>query len=289
MQRLAAFVDPGLIFSAIATLVAVVVVLVAGKMLYALVNRRRFDVRTELLEHDNLAFAIALGGYYFGLVLASSGRLFGPHGPWLEGGLAVLTFGLIAVVLLNVSRWINAKLVLRHFDSVKEICTDRNVGTGIVEAASHVANGLVLMGAFSGDNVSIPVALGFWAAAQVVLVLGALFYDWFNPIDVHAEIEKDNVAVGVAFAGVFVALGNLVRVGASGDFTDWGADMFAFLSFVVVGFLLLPLMRLVTDRIILNSNSLTHEMIGQEKANVGVGVIEAVAYIGGSFLIGWIL
>lgn len=275
--------------SAGASLLATMIVLLVGKLLYSLVNRKRFDIRIELLEHDNLAFAIALAGYYFGVVLAASGRLFGPHGYWMEDGLEVLVFGLVAVVLLNISRFINSRVILRHFDSVKEIIGDRNVGTGVIEAASHIANGLVLMGAFSGDDVDMVVALGFWAVAQVVLVLGALFYDWINPIDVHAEIEKDNVAVGVAFAGVLIALGNVVRVGASGDFVSWEQDLMAFGIFVASGLLLLPIMRIVTDRLILNSNSLTSEMIHQETPNVGVGVIEAMSYIGGSFLIGWIL
>jgi uncharacterized membrane protein YjfL (UPF0719 family) len=275
--------------SVAASLVATVVVLLVGKWIYALTRRKHLDIREELLERDNLAFAVALGGYYFGLVLAVGGSLFGPHGYWLEDGTATLKFGLLAVILLNISRVINERVVLRKFDPMKEIVGDRNVGTGVVEAASHVANGLVLLGALSGEEVSLVVAVVFWALAQVVLVVGALFYEWFNPIDVHAEIERDNVAVGVAFAGVFVALGNVARVGASGDFIAWDTDLRGFFIFIVAGLVLLPVMRVVTDRILLNSNSLTAEMTEQETPNVGVGVIEAVAYIAGSFLIGWIL
>lgn len=280
---------PTEILSVAACLVATIVVLLVGKGVYTLSRRKHLDIREELLERDNLAFAVALGGYYFGLVLAVGGSLFGPHGYWVEDGTEVLLFGLLAVVLLNASRVINERVVLRKFQPMKEIVTDRNVGTGVVEAASHVANGLVLLGALSGEEVSLVIAVVFWALAQLVLVAGALFYDWFNPIDIHAEIERDNVAVGVAFAGVLVALGNVARVGASGDFVSWGLDLRGFAIFVVAGLVLLPVMRTVTDRVILNSNSLTAEMIEQEHPNVGVGVIEAVSYIAGSFLIGWIL
>lgn len=280
---------PTEILSVAACLVATIVVLLVGKGVYTLSRRKHLDIREELLERDNLAFAVALGGYYFGLVLAVGGSLFGPHGYWLEDGTEVLLFGLLAVVLLNVSRVINERVVLRKFQPMKEIVTDRNVGTGVVEAASHVANGLVLLGALSGEEVSLLIAVVFWALAQVVLVVGALFYDWINPIDIHAEIERDNVAVGVAFAGVLVALGNVARVGASGDFVSWALDLRGFSIFVVAGLVLLPVMRTVTDRVILNSNSLTAEMIEQEHPNVGLGVIEAVSYIAGSFLIGWIL
>ncbi|MCB0313827.1 MAG: DUF350 domain-containing protein, partial [Calditrichaeota bacterium] len=64
--------------------------------------------------------------------------------------------------------------------------------------------------------------------------------------DLHAEIEKDNVAVGVAFAGVLIAIGNIVRIGASGDFISWEYNLTTFFGFVLFGLILLPVLRFAT-------------------------------------------
>ena len=54
---------------------------------------------------------------------------------------------------------------------------------------------------------------------------------------------------------------------------------------VGIGLLFLPLVRWLTDKILLPGRNLTDELINQEKPNTGAGLIEAFAYIGGSVLI----
>ncbi len=98
-------------------------------------------------------------------------------------------------------------------------------------------------------------------------------------------MEKDNVAVGLGFAGALIAIANLIRFGLMPDFISWGESLTNVGIDVAIGLLLLPIARYLTDKILLPSQSLTDELIHQEKPNVGAGLIEAFAYIGGSVLI----
>jgi uncharacterized membrane protein YjfL (UPF0719 family) len=276
------------VVTALIYLVAVFFLFFVGKFIYDKLNRK-FVLREELLQKDNFAVAIALVGYYLGLVFAVGGVLMGPSTYWLDDLLDILFYGIVAIVLLNLSAYINDKIILYKFDSTKEIIEDRNVGTGVVQAANHIAVGLIIYGAISGQGGDLITAGVFWVLGQVVLILASLIYNLITPFDIHDEIEKDNVAVGVAFAGMLISLGNVIRIGLAGDFISWEANLIQFGSFVVFGLILLPVLRLITDKILLPGESLTAELVHQKTPNVGAGAIEAFSYIAASFLLGWVV
>ncbi len=268
-------------------LVAVFFLFWVGKVVYDKTNRR-FQLHEELVKKDNFALALAVAGYYFGLVIALGGVLSSESAGWLIDTVEILFYGIISIILLNFSIYINDKLILSQFDNVKEIIEDQNAGTGVVEAANHVAVGLILYGAMSGEGDWATAAV-FWILGQAVLVIAGLVYRKILPFDLHAEIEKDNVAVGVAFAGVLIAIGNIARIGSTGDFISWQENLGTFAGFVAFGLVMLPVVRWVTDRVLLPGEKLTDELVSQNRPNVGAGLIEAFSYIGASFLLGWVV
>jgi uncharacterized membrane protein YjfL (UPF0719 family) len=274
--------------SGLVYLVAVFSLFVIGKAVFDKLNSR-YVLREQLLERDNLAVALSIIGYYFGLTFAVGGIFLGPELPWVTELIDIYVYGLLSIALLNLSAIINDKIILRKFDNVKEIIEDQNPGTGIVECSNYIAVGLIINGAMSGEGGGIVTALAFWILGQGVLIIASFVYDFITPFDVHAEIEKDNVAVGVAFAGMTVAIGNIIRIGISGDFLTWQLNLGQFAGFVVFGLILLPVLRLFTDKLLLPGESLTKELVQQEKPNVGAGAIEAFSYIAASFLLGWVV
>ncbi|MFQ5822598.1 MAG: DUF350 domain-containing protein [bacterium] len=276
------------VVTALVYLIAVFFIFFVGKFVYDKVNRK-FVLREELLQKDNFALALAVIGYYLGLVFAIGGILIGPSSGWVDDMIDILIYGAISIILLNLSSFINDKIIMYKFDNVKEIIQDRNVGTGVIEAANHIAVGLIIYGAISGEGGDLVTAAAFWILGQIVLIGAGLIYNFITPFDVHEEIEKDNVAVGVAFAGMLIALGNVIRIGVGGDFISWQVNMMNFVGFVAFGLIMLPVIRLVTDKVLLPGERLTKELVGQDVPNVGAGAIEAFSYIAASFLIGWVL
>lgn len=276
------------IIAALLYLVSVFILFFIGKLVYGLFNRR-YSLKEELVKKDNFALALAVTGYYFGLIIALGGVLASDSEGLMIDLAEIFFYGIISILLLNLSVYINDKVILSKFDNEKEIIEDQNAGTGIVEAANHIAIGMVIYGAMSGDYGGWQTAGVFWILGQIVLIIASIVYRRILPFDLHAEIEKDNVAVGVAFAGVLIAIGNIVRIGAAGDFISWEYNLTTFFGFVLFGLILLPVLRFATDKVLLPGEKLTDELVNQEKPNVGAAALEAFSYIGASFLVGWVI
>jgi len=269
-------------------LICVYVLFWVGKLVYDLTTPS-YKMKEELVEKDNTALAVAVVGYYFGLVLAIGGVIVGPS-QGLEADLIdVLIYGPRAIVLMNLSRIINDKLILHGFLIRDEIIRDQNVGTGVVVCASYIATGLIIFGAVSGVLGGVVTSIVFWILGQLALVLAGLVYNWITPYDIHGQIEKDNVAAGVAFAGALVGIGNIVRHAVEGDFISWAMELQTFGLYILVGLIILPIVRVATDKILLPGKRLSDEIANQEKPNLGAGFLEAFSYIGASFLLVWIL
>lgn len=281
-----------IIYDAVVYIAVAFAIFLIGKFVYQLLHPS-FKVKEELVKKDNFAFAIAHVGYYVGLLLAIGSAIVGPSNGLVNDIIDIAVYGLLAIVLLNCSIFLSDYLMLRNFSIRKEIIEDQNAGTGIIEGAVSVASGLIIFGAVSGESgdmlFGILTAVVFWAFGQLALILTTRFYNWITPYNIHEHIEKDNVAVGIGFAGAIIAIGNLIRFGLVGDFEGW-LPSFAETGFeLLVGLILLPVMRLITDKILLPGERLTDEIINQERPNVGAALIEAFAYIGGSVLITWCL
>ncbi len=265
-------------------LAVILVLLAVGKWVYDALHRR-FVLRVELLEKDNLALAVTVAGYYLGLVIVLGGVVSGPASvSLLDDVIGLVIFGALAIVLLNLSAWVNDRLVFSRFDNEREIVEDRNVGVGILEGANYVAVGLITAGALSGEG-GMASALVFWVTGLAALVVAGVLYDRITAYDLHDQIEGGNVAVAAAFAGVLVGFGNVIRLAGEGDFVSWNESLAEFGYYLVVGLVLLPLVRLFADKVLLPGARLADELV-QERPNLGAGVIEGVSYLAASMLIG---
>ncbi len=265
-------------------LAVILVLLAVGKWVYDALHRR-FVLRVELLEKDNLALAVTVAGYYLGLVVVLGGVVSGPASVSLvDDVIGLVIFGGLAIVLLNLSAWVNDRLVFSRFDNEREIVEDGNVGVGILEGANYVAVGLITAGALSGEG-GMASALVFWVTGLAALVVAGVLYDRITSYDLHDQIEGGNVAVAVAFAGVLVGFGNVIRLAGEGDFVSWNESLSEFGYYLVVGLVLLPLVRLFADKVLLPGARLADELV-KERPNLGAGVIEGVTYLAASMLIG---
>ena len=153
--------------------------------------------------------------------------------------------------------------------------------------------GLIVLGAIHGEGYGtggpIVTALLYWLLGQGILFLTTFVYNLITPYDIHDYIEKDNVAVAVGYAGAIIAIANLIRFALMHDFESWLITLEGVAIDVGIGLLFLPIARFLADKILLPGRNLTDELVNQQKPNVGAGVVEALAYVGGSMLIVWAL
>jgi len=268
------------------------VILVLAKFSRDLVTRHRLD--QEVVEKSNLAVAVGLSGYFLGVVLVFLGAVYQPFSPlvsdalgfnrvFAEDVLRVFLFSLAGIVALNLASFVMDRLVLYKFSVQKEMVEDQNVGTGAVAFGMNVAIGLVIAGAISGEGGGPETSLAFFGMGLVVLIVFALFYDLTTPFSIHEEIEKDNAAVGIALGGNLIAMGIVILKAVFGDFPGWGEGITEFLTFAVLGFVLLYVMRLLIDKLLLPTAKISDELA--ERRNVGVAFVEGSVVIGSALIL----
>lgn len=259
-----------------------------GQLAYRKLFRRRMELNLELFVKDNPAVAIALVGYYFGIVIALGGVLDKTLSLLPEKLLNLASYGCLVILLMLAGAWVGDRLILKHFDCDREIIQERNIGAAFVEAGNHIANGLILNASLGGEGGNLLVGFACWLIGLGVLVLASAVYPRFAKYNVFREIEKrNNPAAGIACAGLLVATGNIVRIAFAPEFQDWVSSLRVYGLNLLFCLALLVAIRWLADLILVPGVKISDEIVNQAVPNLGAGLIEAFAYIAASFLIAW--
>jgi uncharacterized membrane protein YjfL (UPF0719 family) len=247
-----------------------------------------YKIGQQLTTKDNVALALSISGYYLGVIIVFLGAVFQPDaGPvgdnlgftsdyWQEV-LNVLIYSAVGIVILNVARIVVDRVVLYQFSTEKEIIEDRNAGTGAVEFGVYVAVSLVIAGSISGEGGGPEHSLVFLALGLATLVLYTLFYELTTPYKIHDEIERNNASVGVALGGNLIAIGIISLKAIAGDFVGWSEALAGFITFALLGFILLLVVRRLTDFVLFPRVKISNELAVDQ--NLGVGLIMAAVVI----------
>lgn len=274
------------IIASLLYIVSFYIVFLIGKFAHDAINRE-YKLTYELVERDNAALSLAITGYYFGLAFGIAGAVTGESMGIVEDLMDLFIYGFESIILLNLSWFVCDKLILYKFRVTDELIRDQNQGTGAVVCAVFIASGLIVFGSVSGEGGNIWTAAAFWAIGQVFLILAAVVYNLITPYSIHEQIEKDNVAAGVGFAGALVSMGIIIGLAAERDFHSWARDLPGYLAMAAIGLALLPVMRFLTDKVLLPTVRLSAEIAEQEKPNVGAAYLEAFSYITAALVFHW--
>ncbi len=266
------------------------IIFIIGKIAYKVLHPN-INIQQELVEKDNFAFILSYVGYFAAIIIAIGGAIVGESYDFYTDIQQIFIYGIISIVLLHLSAWISNKVILNKFDLKKEIITDKNEGSGIIEAAIYIANGLILYGALIGESKTLIEGIStfiiYWIIGNIVLILASKIFTTWMGYNIHDEVEKDNVAAGISFSGAILAIGIITMNAILDPFLDWTTTIIDISLQTVLGCLLLPIMRVFADKILLPGRKLTDEIINQEKPNIGAGLIEAFAYVASAILITW--
>ena len=268
------------------------VILVIAKLARDIITPYRID--DEVIEKKNLAVAVRLSGYFIGVILVFLGALYQPLASVAVDGLGfdrefaeevlrVFLYSMAGIVALNLVRILMNRLILYRFDIEKEVVEGQNVGSGAAEFGMYVATGLLIAGSVAGEGGGPDTAAAFFGMGLVLLVVFALFYQFTTSFDIHSEIESNNTAVGIAMGGNLIAIGIVTFKAVFGDFDGWTEGVAAFITFGVIGFALLYVMRLVLDKLLLPSVSTSHSIAVDR--NLGVAFIESAVVISSAMIL----
>jgi uncharacterized membrane protein YjfL (UPF0719 family) len=251
-----------------------------SKLFYQKTSKVAFT--EELTEKDNPAFGACLAGYLLGVAVALTGAFPADSTDNLTAVLTMTYSGVLTILLMRASIWINDLFILKQLCIKEEMIRDQNIGAGAAVAGSSIGTGLIVAGALTGNSESplhaIRDILIYWAVGQALFVVGSHLFFRTVGYDLRKTLEEDNnTAAGISLGGFLVALGillwSVLRNASSDVLVELG----------VTGMMLLicgPLLfftRTLTEKLILPRVYLAKE-IALDK-NTAAGVICAAASI----------
>ena len=253
-----------------------------GKFIFDRVYYKRVSLETELLEKNNVAIALSFTGFFIGFVFSIYEGLDPRYAIYIN---AITGFLLMFLILLftKLFDWI----FLKEIDLSQEIVDSKNISAGLIEGSFFLGMGLILSGAFSGPpEMSIikvyAESIMFLIIGIILLFIASLLLSAILKINLQEEVKKNNIAVGAAFAGLFIGISSVVKISISGP----GSGSFLTdlkLSFIdfVFSIVLMLIFFFLFDLILFRKFSLSKEL---KEPNPGAGVM-----VGGIFIISSIL
>ena len=248
------------------------------------------NVKEELAHKDNFAFGLSIAGGITALCLVLSAAVTGDAAVSLvEEAVNVLSFAIGGIVLLKVGMIINDKVVLSDF-SMPEQLRQQNLAAGTVNAASLIAQGLIISAAVLWVEIDSwqgmgAVALVFLASQVVMLAVlrlrMAIYRNRHNGASWQEAIAAGNTAMAIRYAGQMIAtafaitaISNLVNYLPEAIWLSVGAWLLYSLAMVLAIWLLY---RLICPAILPGINIV--EEVDKQK-NIGIAFIEAAIFIG---------
>ncbi len=266
---------------------AIIILLIIARLVYRLLLGQ--GMTETLINSDNKAAAISLGGFLLGVIQVVIPILSGQsHSFWSDvmGVAAYGIGGIIAMVVAGVvfeeySRWVGAPL--------REQIAAGNISAGIIDGAIFFASSQIVAGALTGDGGSIVPTIVFWAAGVAALIIITHIFRSLTAYNDVELIKENNVAAAFGCAGLIVALGMMVGYAVSGNFTgysqgfrDFGRMLLAVLAFYPVRQIIVQMLFLGGGFSFRNGR-LDHE-IAQDR-NLGAGLLEAVGYLATALIV----
>lgn len=241
-----------------------------------------FDDDHELFKADNPALGIAKAGYYLSVMIALSGLWMG-YGTedWYEVQNFVI-YGVLALVLVNVSTVSVDYCILRNYKVYDLICGNRNEGVGWALAGSYIGSAFILRGAISGDDIGITWGvieiLTYYGLGQVALIIAAELFERINKPH-HDALENGNASAGISFAGFLIAIGMIIGGMSKGNLHLNGPDLLFFAESSLGGIVALLLIRRFAFPWLLSGGHCLREEIYRDQ-NRAAGFIMGFASLG---------
>lgn len=259
-----------------------------AKIIFRLFNRK-LDINAELVDKDNTAFYIAYLCYFLAIIMIIGGVLNSESVGtfWKEIYLTAL-FSLIGILVLNIITVVTDKFIHPKINLWDEVTLHQNIAIGVLKGGNYLSTGIIISGVMLTE-VERPIQTGlFLIFAMVIASIGFVYYNITTPFNARTEMYKGNAAVAISAAGAQVAFAILIYAGFQIEHANWQDSLISIGIDVLGGIILLPLIRFVVDKVFIPKHrKITDEMVNQEIPNIGLGMFEATAYIGGALLFIW--
>lgn len=167
---------------------------------------------------------------------------------------------------------------------------ENNASAGVAAASHMVATGLLASKAVSGHSArELGLAAVFFSLAMLAHAGFVALFRALTTYDDAEQIEGENLAAGISYAGLTVSVAVLIARAVEGDFNGWTASLLGFAGVSAWCLALYPVRQVVLASVLLGHRPRLRggpldEAIGASR-DVGVASLEAAAYLGAALAI----
>jgi uncharacterized membrane protein YjfL (UPF0719 family) len=149
-----------------------------------------------------------------------------------------------------------------------ELIIAGNVSTGILEAGSFIATGILLNGAFSGTEGGTFYSIIFFFLAQLILIIAVYIHQKIYRFNVTKCMIEGNLSAGITVAGLLVAYSLILRSSITGEFTGWAESLGWFGISAITGMAALIIFEKAADLIFLPRTKIEDDICTENTAAI---------------------
>lgn len=158
-----------------------------------------------------------------------------------------------------------------------------NTAAGIAAGAHYVAAGVLTAEAVAGRDLrGVGLSVAFFVIGQVALNVFVVLFRALTTYDDAEQIQGENVAAALSYAGVTIAIAIVAGRALEGDFSGWSASLKAFGKMMAFALLFYPVRQILVQSLLLGAPLTLRggELDrGVARGDEGTGAIEAVSYL----------
>src|SRR5262245_30349370 len=268
-------------------ILAVIVLLIIARAVYRVVLGQAMT--ETLIDRDNKAAAVALGGFLLGVIQVLIPVLSGPSHSFWGDVRSVAAYGIGGIIAMTL-----AGLVFEQYSRLtgvplREQIAQGNLAAGIIAGAVHFGSSQLVAGSLTGDGGALGPTVVFWAAGLSAMMVFTHIFRQLTSYQDAELIRQGNSAVALGAAGLIISIGMMVGYAVSETFTTYAEGFRDFGLMLLVVFALYPVRQIIVQMLFLGGGfSFRNGRLDQEIAedqNIGAGLLEAVGYLGTAIIV----
>lgn len=281
--------------SALIGIVLLILLLAAAKYLYRVFRSEEKELLTKLFTDEyNTASGIEFAGYILSVFIIISPIFHGlieEHytvGGIVNFAITALANSIVSFVLLLVLSKFTLRRILKI--DVNNAIQQNNTAVGILIASILTSLSIIINKTIHGtyDYSHIVPNIVFICTGICTLWLSMVLFRVLTRYDDNQEIHRENIAASISISGVCIAVAIIIGNALSGEFNDYGSSFYLYIQAVMVIGILYPVRQWLVQGIFLGKGFHLYGGVLDteisEHRNTVAGFVEAVTYIGTSFI-----
>jgi len=266
---------------------AVILLLIIARAAYRVVLGQAMT--ETLINRDNKAAAVALGGFMLGVIQVIIPILSAPGHSFWGDVKGVAAYGIGGIIAMTVTGLAFEQYSRMTGVPLREQIVKGNLAAGIVDGAVHFASSQIVAGSLTGDGGALLPTIVFWLAGVLALMVLTHLFRQLTAYDDSDLISRGNVAAALGYAGLVIAIGMMVGFAVSGNFVGYAESFRSFGLMLLVVLVLYPVRQIIVQMLLLGAgfsfrNGRLDREIAQDE-NVGAGLLEAVGYLATALIV----